>query len=161
MKIYTQPLTVDAFAPYGEVLECAGESITINQGNCQRFHDLANLEAADGGRMGVSIFHAKLRALPYELDLMERHPLGTQAFVPMSPDGFLILVADDKNGRPDNIQAFVSAPNQGINLHKNVWHGVLTPLAGSGMFVVVDRIGAGNNLEEYELAEPVTILPAD
>ena len=155
-NVYTQPLTVSAFAPYGEVLECAGESSTINQGNCQRFHDLAGLDI-ESGEVGVSIFHAKLRQLPYQLDLMERHPLGTQAFIPMSPDGFLILVADDNDGQPINIQAFVSAPNQGINLRKNIWHGVLTPLSGTGMFVVIDRIGAGNNLQEFNLDVPVTI----
>ncbi len=157
--VSTQPLNAQAFAPYGQVLECAGDSIAINQGNCQRFHDLAELEL-DGGETGISLFHAKLRELPYVLDLMERHPLGSQAFVPMSPDGFLILVADDDNGTPVNILAFVSAPNQGINLRKNVWHGVLTPLSGSGMFVVVDRIGDGNNLEEYSLVDPITVLAA-
>jgi ureidoglycolate lyase len=154
--IKTQPLTSAAFAPYGEVLECSGESITINQGNCQRFHDLAGLDM-DGGQVGISLFQAKLRSLPYDLDLMERHPLGSQAFIPMSEDGFLILVADDDDGVPVNIQAFVSAPNQGINLHKNVWHGVLTPLSGSGMFVVVDRIGEGVNLEEFSLADAVSV----
>ena len=154
--IKTQPLTSAAFAPYGEVLECSGESITINQGNCQRFHDLAGLDM-DGGHVGISLFQAKLRSLPYDLDLMERHPLGSQAFIPMSEDGFLILVADDDDGVPVNIQAFVSAPNQGINLHKNTWHGVLTPLSGSGMFVVVDRIGEGVNLEEFTLADVVSV----
>jgi ureidoglycolate lyase len=154
--IKAKPLSVEAFAPYGEVLECAGQSITINQGNCQRFHDLAGLDM-DGGQVGISLFHAKLRSFPYDLDLLERHPLGSQAFVPMSPDGFLILVADDDDGVPVNVQAFVSAPNQGINLHKNTWHGVLTPLSGSGMFVVVDRIGDGNNLEEFPLTETIRI----
>jgi ureidoglycolate lyase len=154
--IKAQPLSAAAFAPYGEVLECAGESITINQGNCQRFHDLAGLDM-DGGQVGISLFHAKLRTLPYDLDLLERHPLGSQAFIPMSQDGFLILVADDDDGVPANVQAFVSAPNQGINLHKNTWHGVLTPLSGSGMFVVLDRIGDGNNLEEFPLTNTIRI----
>ncbi len=157
MNVKVQPLTAEAFAPYGEVLECTGASITINQGNCQRFHDLAGLDM-DGGQVGISLFHAKLRTLPYELDLMERHPLGSQAFIPMSEDGFLILVADDDDGVPVNIRAFVSVPNQGINLHKNIWHGVLTPLEGSGRFVVVDRIGEGNNLEEFPLLDPVRIV---
>lgn len=154
--IKAKPLSTAAFAPYGEVLECSGESITINQGNCQRFHDLAGLDM-DGGQVGISLFHAKLRTLPYDLDLLERHPLGSQAFIPMSEDGFLILVADDDDGVPVNVQAFISAPNQGINLHKNTWHGVLTPLSGSGMFVVVDRIGDGCNLEEFSLPELVRI----
>lgn len=157
MNVKVQPLTAEAFAPFGEVLECAGASITINQGNCQRFHDLAGLDM-DGGQVGISLFHAKLCTLPYELDLMERHPLGSQAFIPMSEDGFLILVADDDDGVPVNIRAFVSLPNQGINLHKNIWHGVLTPLEGSGRFVVVDRIGEGNNLEEFPLLDPVRIV---
>lgn len=154
--IKAKPLSTAAFAPYGEVLECSGESITINQGNCQRFHDLAGLDM-DGGQVGISLFHAKLRTLPYDLDLLERHPLGSQAFIPMSEDGFLILVADDDDGVPVNVQAFISAPNQGINLHKNTWHGVLTPLSGSGMFVVVDRIGDGCNLKEFSLPELVRI----
>ena len=154
--IKAKPLSTAAFAPYGEVLECSGESITINQGNCQRFHDLAGLDM-DGGQVGISLFHAKLRTLPYDLDLLERHPLGSQAFIPMSEDGFLILVADDDDGVPVNVQAFISAPNQGINLHKNTWHGVLTPLSGSGMFVVVDRIGDGCNLEEFSFPELVRI----
>ena len=154
--IKAKPLSTAAFAPYGEVLECSGESITINQGNCQRFHDLAGLDM-DGGQVGISLFHAKLRTLPYDLDLLERHPLGSQAFIPMSEDGFLILVADDDDGVPVNVQVFISAPNQGINLHKNTWHGVLTPLSGSGMFVVVDRIGDGCNLEEFSLPELVRI----
>jgi len=135
--VFTQPLTVDDFAPYGQVIECGGEATTINQGNCQRFHDLVDAE--------------------YDGDLMERHPLGSQAFIPMSEDGFLILVADDENGHPVNIKAFVSQPNQGINLRKNTWHGVLTPLSGSGIFAVFDRIGDGNNLEEHPLKQPILV----
>jgi len=154
--VFTQPLTVDDFAPYGQVIECGGEATTINQGNCQRFHDLVDSEH-DGGHMGISLFHARLRSLPYTLDLMERHPLGSQAFIPMSEDGFLILVADDENGHPVNIKAFVSQPNQGINLRKNTWHGVLTPLSGSGIFAVFDRIGDGNNLEEHPLKQPILV----
>lgn len=154
--VFTQPLTADHFAPYGQVIDCSGEAITINQGNCQRFHDLVDCDC-DGGQMGISLFHAKLRNLPYRLDLMERHPLGSQAFIPMSEDGFLILVADDHDGQPTNVKAFVSRANQGINLRKNTWHGVLTPLSGSGVFAVFDRIGDGNNLEEYPLEQPILV----
>lgn len=150
-EIFIEPLTQENFAPYGDVLEIgAGDVLSINQGNCDRHHDLAKLSFGEG-QAGISIFNARLRELPYELDLMERHPLGSQAFIPMCQNGFLILVADDDEGKPVNPRAFVSAAGQGVNLYPNTWHGVLTPLSGSGMFCVIDRIGVGDNLQEYPL----------
>lgn len=150
--ISAKPLTIDGFAPFGDVLDCAGEpDKLINAGLCGRYHDRARLDFGDG-RAGLSLFRAELRSLPYTLDLMERHPQGSQAFVPMCHDGFLVTVARDEGGRPGMPEAFVTAPGQAINLHRGTWHGVLTPLAGSGLFAVIDRIGAGANLEEVRLA---------
>lgn len=147
-RIVTEPLTAAAFAPFGEVLDATGApDKMINQGLCARFHDLATLDFVEG-RAGISLFQAELRALPYRLDMMERHPLGSQAFIPMSQDGFLVIVAEDDSGRPGRPRAFQSAPGQAINFHRGTWHGVLTPLSGSGLFAVIDRIGAGDNLEE-------------
>ena len=89
-----QPLTPEAFAPYGEVLDTEGApDKLINQGLCGRYHDRATLEFTQGGSAGISLFKAELRALPYTLDMMERHPLGSQAFLPMSMDAFLVIVA--------------------------------------------------------------------
>ena len=96
---------------------------------------------------------AKIRTLPYEFNLVERHPLGSQAFIPMSEHGFLVIVAPDENGTPGAPIAFETQPGQGINFHKGTWHGVLTPLAGTGQFAVVDRIGYGNNLTEFLLKQ--------
>lgn len=147
-RIVTEPLKAAAFAPFGEVLDATGApDKMINQGLCARFHDLATLDFVEG-RAGISLFQAELRALPYRLDMMERHPLGSQAFIPMSQDGFLVIVAEDDSGRPGRPRAFQSAPGQAINFHRGTWHGVLTPLSGSGLFAVIDRIGAGDNLEE-------------
>ncbi len=157
MTIFTEPLTADAFAPFGDVL--AADSVnpkTINQGKCKRHHDLANLDLSDG-RAGVSIFKAEPRELPYTLDLVERHPDGAQTFIPMSEHPFLIIVASDDNGTPTNIRAFVSNGAQAINFHRNTWHGVLTPLHAPGLFAVVDRIGTGPNLEEHWLETPLRI----
>ncbi|MEP3347684.1 MAG: ureidoglycolate lyase [Litoreibacter sp.] len=157
MVIRTQPLTVKAFAPYGDVLDCAGSpDKLINEGMCSRFHDRAELDFEDG-RAGVSIFHAVPRALPYDLTLLERHPLGSQTFIPMSFDPFLVIVAQDLGNKPGKVTAFLSAPGQAINFHKGTWHGVLTPLAAPGLFAVVDRIGDGANLEEFRLDKPVMI----
>ncbi|TDT77443.1 ureidoglycolate lyase [Litoreibacter halocynthiae] len=157
MVIRTQPLTADAFAPYGDVLDCAGNpDKIINEGLCGRFHDRAALDFEDG-HAGVSLFQAQPRALPYELTLLERHPQGSQAFIPMSFDPFLVIVAEDLGDRPGDVAAFLSAAGQAINFHKGTWHGVLTPLHAPGLFAVVDRIGDGANLEEYRLEEPVLI----
>ena len=152
--LFTEPLTAATFAPFGDVLETAGEpDRIINQGNCGRWHDRARIDIADG-RAGISLFDARPRALPYLLDLLERHPLGSQAFIPMSMTSFLVCVAPDGNGMPSRPRAFVTAPGQAINIHRNVWHGVLTPLEAPGLFAVIDRIGEGANLEEHTLAEP-------
>jgi ureidoglycolate lyase len=81
--------------------------------------------------------------------MMERHPDGSQAFIPMSEHGFLVIVAPDVDGRPGQPLAFETAPGQAINFHRGTWHGVLTPLQAPGLFAVVDRIGAGDNLQEH------------
>lgn len=143
--IRAQPLTAAGFAPFGDVLEVGGAAREINAGLCLRYHDRANL-VFDKGRAGISIFQAQLRALPYHFDLIERHPLGSQAFIPMSPDPFLVIVATAPRATP---LAFLTNGAQGINFHAGTWHGVLTPLGGAGLFAVIDRIGAGANLEEY------------
>lgn len=143
------PLTARDFAPWGDVIEVTGApDKVINQGLCGRYHDRAALDFADG-RAGISLFDAKARHFPCTLDMVERHPDGSQAFIPVSGARFLVVVADDRNGTPANIHAFVTAPGQSINLHRGVWHGVLTPLDQDGIFAVVDRIGDGPNLEEF------------
>lgn len=158
MRIAPQPLTAAAFAPFGEVLAAEGApDRLINQGLCGRYHDRARMDFGEGGRAGLSIFHAQPRSLPYRLELMERHPEGSQAFIPMTHAPFLVIVAPDAGGRPGTPLAFLTAPGQGINLARGTWHGVLTPLAAPGLFAVVDRIGTTPNLEEYWFPEPWTV----
>ncbi len=152
--IATRPLTQTAFAAFGDVLEAAGEpDKIINQGLCGRHHDIATLEFGTGAA-GISIFDAQARDLPYSLDMMERHPDGSQAFVPMHQNPYLVVVATDTGGAPDRPVAFLAHPGQGVNYHRNTWHGVLAPLHAPGLFAVVDRIGAGKNLEEHWFDRP-------
>ena len=152
IELRTEPLTAEAFAPFGDVLECAGEpDKLINAGLCGRYHDRADLDFGPQGRAGLSIFNAQPRSLPYSFDLLERHPEGSQAFIPMTENPFLVIVATDVDGKPGTPRAFLTAPHQGVNFHRGTWHGVLTPLAAPGFFAVVDRIGATANLEEVIL----------
>ena len=156
--IAVEPLTRDAFAPFGDVLDAAGPpDKMINQGLCGRYNDLARLDFEDG-RAGISVFKAEPRDLPYKLDMVERHPKGSQAFLPMSHEPFLVIVAPDEDGKPGRPVAFLTKAGQGVNYHKGIWHGVLTQLRGSGFYAVVDRIGDGDNLEEHWYEAPFEII---
>jgi ureidoglycolate lyase len=156
--ISIQPLTQVAFEAFGDIisLKDAPDKL-INQGLCGRHHDLAALDFGPDGRAGISLFDATPRSLPYHLELVERHPEGSQAFLPMTQNPFLVIVAPDEDGAPGRPLAFCTAPGQGINFHHNVWHGVLTPLFAPGLFAVVDRIGNSTNLEEYWFETPFTV----
>jgi len=160
-RIVLRPLTAQAFAPFGEVIEARGEpTVMINQGNCARFSDLAVTDFEEGGRAGISVFEGQPGALPLTLAMMERHPLGSQAFIPMSSDPFAVIVAPDEDGAPGEPLAFLTAPGQGVNYRRNVWHGVLTPLDRAATFAVIDRIGEGDNLREHWFDAPHHIVEA-
>ena len=148
------PLTAEAFAPYGDILDASGDFRLINEGLCQRHHDRANLDFGQDGRAGISIFHAEPRALPYTFDLIERHPDGSQAFIPMTGHPFLVIVTRSPDATP---LAFLTNGAQGINLHRGTWHGVLTPLHAPGLFAVIDRIGPTPNLEEHRYSKSWTV----
>jgi len=147
-NITTEPLTPEAFGPFGDILDAIGEpDRVINEGRCLRYHDRAKL-AFLNGRAGISLFDAQSRQLPLKLEMVERHPDGSQAFLPLTMVPFLVVVAVDVAGSPGTPRAFVARPGQGVNYLRHVWHGVLMPLASPAVFAVVDRIGEGPNLEE-------------
>lgn len=157
--IVAAPLTSDAFAPFGDVLEAVGApDKIINQGLCGRFHDRAALEFGPDGRAGISVFQAEPRSLPYRFDMVERHPEGSQAFLPLSYAPFLVIVAEGRAAVPGPVHAFLTRPGQGINFYRGTWHGVLTPLSAPGLFAVVDRIGPTANLEEHWFETPLTVM---
>lgn len=163
-SIIAKPLTREAFSPFGDVIETEGaESFLINEGKCRRFHDLARVEAAGpGARVLVNIFRGQPYAFPLTLKMVERHPLGSQAFMPLSQRPFLVVVCPDEGGKPGEPQVFLTRPGQGVNYARNTWHGVLTPVGEPQDFLVIDRGGEGDNLEEFVFADPFTIhLPED
>jgi len=158
--LFARPLTKEAFAPFGDVIETDGAAhFAINGGTTTRFHDLAHVDVAtEGGRPLISIFRGQPFAFPVAIQMMERHPLGSQAFVPLQPVPFLIVVAPDRDGRPGEPQAFLAAPGQGVNYARNVWHHPLVSLSRTSDFVVVDRGGEQPNLEEQTYPVPYSVL---
>jgi ureidoglycolate lyase len=159
--IRIEPLTAEAFAPFGQVIATEGaHHYPINAGMTERFHDLAKVElAGDNARTLISIFRGRPYRLPLRLPLVERHPLGSQAFHPLGPCSWLVITAEDEAGLPVRLRAFRPVAGQGVNIAINTWHGVLTVLGETAEFLVVDRGGDGNNLEEHHFQ--ATILIAD
>lgn len=157
--IRAQSLTREAFAPFGDVIDVEGaESFLINNGSCRRFHDLAKVEVAgDNARVLINIFRAQPYPMPHILPMVERHPFGSQAFMPLSPQPYLVIVCPDENGKPGTPQAFLAGPEQGVNYARGTWHAVLTPIGEPQDFLVVDRGGDGNNLEEFFFDTPYEI----
>jgi ureidoglycolate lyase len=152
-----EPLSSEAFKPFGDVIEAsdAARHFPINDGYAERYHDLARVDVASGGgHTLINIFRAKPRRLPFELQLLERHPLGSQAFVPLSPLSYLVVVAPVAE-EPDLqvLRCFRAAPSQGVNYARGTWHHPLIALHAVCDFLVVDRGGAADdaNCDVYPL----------
>lgn len=154
-----EPLTQSAFAPFGDVIEADPSRMRmINGGNTERFHALFSPEAAgDGARVIVNLFRGQPRAFPYALDMMERHPFGSQSFSPLSGRPFLVVVSEDEDGRPGRPRVFLARADQGVNYRRNTWHHPLMALGAVCDFLVVDREGVENNLEEFFYDTPYVI----
>lgn len=155
-KITPELLTADAFAPYGDVIECVdnAEQSEINYGHTTRFHDLAALNlVADNGTPLVSIFRSTPLPLPIQIKVMERHPLSSQAFYPLGNQPYLVAVAKKGDFNPANIKVFIAVPNQGVNYHAGTWHHYSLALNEVSDFLVIDRGGEGDNCDEVFLEE--------
>ena len=163
MALQPKPLTSQAFSAFGQVIQCAGaHHFPINDGTTQRYHDLARLEPGPQGELIVSIFRAQPRTLPMRIEHVERHPLGSQAFMPLNAKAYLVAVAQTlPNGQPGPLQAFVARGDQGVNYARGVWHHPLMALDEVCDFLVIDRKSLGNahmpNCEEARLDVAYTL----
>ena len=148
-----EPLTRAAFRPFGDVIEMEGAAhFTINQGFAERFNDLALVDVeTEGGSTNVSLFLGKPRPLPIEIRLMERHPLGSQIFYPLQDRPWLVLVAEEVHDFA-SYRLFTASGRQGVNYARNVWHHPLLVRDPDSRFLIIDRKGPGNNLEEVVFA---------
>jgi ureidoglycolate lyase len=161
-KLTPKPLTRAAFAPFGDVIETAGaEHFTINEGTTERFHDLARVDVeSGGGRALINVFRVQPLPLPISITMMERHPLGSQAFVPLGSRPFLVIVAP-RETRPNatDLRAFLAEAGQGVNYAKGVWHHPVLALESETDFLVVDRGGPGDNVDVVTLeGGPVALV---
>jgi ureidoglycolate lyase len=162
--IKVRPLTREAFTQFGDVIDInTTNHYPINGGRAERYHDLATAVAiGDNARVLISIVRGTPYEFPLKLTMVERHPFGSQAFVPLSPRPFVVVVAHDEDGKPGEPQAFLTHPGQGVNYPRNSWHGVLTPIGETQDFLIVDRGGDGVNLEEHFFEEPYELhLPVE
>ena len=161
MKIHK--LTREAFAAFGDVITTEGaHHYPINDGTTERFHDLAQIDIADGhGKPLVSLLRGQPREFPFEARSLERHPLGSQAFIPLSKNPYLVFVAPRGEFNPQALRAFLAHAGQGVNYAKGVWHHALVALFEVSDFIVIDRGGEGSNCEEVRLLQPVTISEKD
>lgn len=152
--LFAEPLTRAAFAPFGDVIAAddAARHYPINEGTTERYHDLARVDVtADNGRTLINVFRAQPRTLPYEVRMLERHPLGSQAFVPLSARPYLVVVAAPGALDPSTVRAFFVDDGRGVNYARGVWHHPLLALDGTSDFLVIDRGGSGHNLDEQDL----------
>lgn len=162
VNIRPRDLTPKAFEAFGDVISAPGKrEVTINEGFAVRHDDLASVDVSkDGGRQLISLFHCYQRPAPLRLSLMERHPLGSQAFIPLAPSPWLVVVsAHDDPCAPEHLQVFRATGFQGVNYHRNVWHHPVLPLVPEMDFIVIDRGGSGINLEERRFDAIVTMIP--
>jgi ureidoglycolate lyase len=153
-----EPLTKARFAPFGDVVEIEGtEPLVINQGFARRFDDLAGIDvAAEGGSAKVSLFTATPLPLPITINMMERHPLGSQLFFPLQNRPWLVVVCSDPD-QQESFRVFAATATQGVNYRRNTWHFPLLVFDAESRFIVVDRIGPGQNLVEQMLAAPLLV----
>ncbi len=161
MKLKVEQLTKEAFAAFGEVVEAAGaHDIAINQGYAVRRNGLAQIDVAhQGGDTNISLFVAQPRPAPIAIEVMERHPDGSQLFYPLQDRPWLVVVCSDPRA-PDSYRAFAASGRQGVNYARNIWHHPLLVLDADSRFMVVDRSGPGANLEEVCL-DPTQPLALD
>lgn len=159
------PLTQESFAPFGQVIETnEAQSFLINEGTTRRYHALANVDVGtSGGEPIISIFAGTRRDIPFELKMVEKHPLGSQAFIPLQAKPWLVVVADDVvNPEPEHLHAFLARGDQGVQYAKSAWHHPLLILAEVQSFLVVDREKPGesndaNLVEHWFEAQTATV----
>ena len=162
-EITVRPLTRQDFEPFGDIIEAdsGSEVVTINDGYATRYHDLGRVDVnEEEGRPLINIFRGRPRPLPLTIHMMERHPLASQAFMPLHNRQFVVVVAPPGDIlAPSSLSAFITNGRQGVNYARGVWHFPLLVLEEEQDFLIIDRGGDGKNCEEnYFNKDEICIL---
>ena len=158
-----EPLTSERFAPYGDVIEASmNRTEAMNAERFQRFDDLCKVDMQDDGRVAVSIARCRVAtSLPLRIDMVERHPLGSQAFMPLTPCRMIVVVAPpEESVDASDLRAFVTNGRQGINYHRGTWHMPLIAFDAGREFLIIDRAADTPNCDTHDLDEPVMLVEA-
>ena len=161
ITLVPKPLTRERFAPYGDVIESVTDrKAGMNAARFERFDDLCGIEMSDAGRVAVSIARCRVAtSLPYRIDMVERHPLGSQAFVPLTPCRMMVVVAPpEESVEASDLRAFVTNGRQGINYHRGTWHMPLIAFDSGQEFLIIDRAADSPNCDEHSLDEAVMLI---
>ena len=160
ITLVPEPLTAEAFARFGDVIEKKGDDPQeINAGHTQKYSDLAVFDTGDeAGRTSLHLYHSRTIPLPLRIEVLEHHPLGSQAFIPMHQRPFLVVVAP-AGAAPEaaDVSAFYSNGHQGVNYRKGVWHHYLINLDEPGDYLIIDRMGPRDNYAEHRLARALVV----
>ena len=154
INVVPQQLTAENFAVYGDVISVSesAEHFAINDGHTMRYHDLAEVDVTEQqGTTLLNIFRSTPLAFPLPIEMMERHPLGSQAFIPMSNQPYVVVVAPSGELDTSKIEVFLASSKQGVNYHKGTWHHFCLALNEVSDFLVVDRGGKGDNCDVEKL----------
>ena len=150
MRVLIKPvkITKKNFSAFGELINTKKRKpIKINNGYAKRYHDLGKVDTSSKkGKPIISIFSAKKRNFPMKINMMEKHPLGSQAFIPMKETTFIVFVAPKgKMPNINKIKSFIVPKQTGVNYKPGIWHFPLISKKNMN-FLVIDRKGNGNNL---------------
>lgn len=160
ISLRPEPLTSERFAAYGDVIEAALDKVSpMNAARFERFDDLCDVDIDGDGHIAMSVARCRTpTSLPLRVDTVERHPLGSQAFVPLQRCRMVIVVAPPgESVDASGLRAFVTNGRQGFNYHRGTWHMPLIAFDAGQEFLVVDRGGEGPNCEEYTLDDVVML----
>lgn len=153
-QITPKPLTAEAFIAFGDVIETSkdAKNFAINDGFTHRYHDLAKVDVTDNnGHPLINIFRSTPLTQPIAIKMVERHPHGSQAFIPMGNNPYIVVVAPAGEFDVNKIEIFIANSNQGVNYHKGTWHHFCLALGSESDFLVIDRGGEGDNCDVLEL----------
>ena len=157
ITLRAEPLSSEAFAAYGEVIETQRGAHAMNASRFERFDDLCNVDIDNDGRVGISIARCRTpTSLPLRLEMVERHPLGSQAFVPLTPAKMVIVVAPPgESVDVAELRAFVTNGRQGFNYRRGTWHMPLIAFEAGQEYLIIDRLGTEPNCEEHSLDDAI------